>query len=569
MAAPSVPTDARDRDRGSSLISTGLPGDQAFPTLSTEQIARVAAHGRARKVERGELLVKAGTRNASLFVVVAGELEVVRVANNIESVLVIHRPGQISGEINTLSGRRAIFTIRVAESGEVIEVNHEQLMEIVQTDADLSEILMRAYILRRARLIAGNVGDVILIGSSHSQETLRIQEFLMRNSHPYSSIDLERDEGVQDLLDRFHVAVTDVPVIICRSEVVLRNPSNREIADCLGFNEAVDEVQMHDVVIVGAGPSGLAAAVYAASEGLDVLMLESSAPGGQAGSSSRIENYLGFPSGISGQELTGRAYAQSQKFGAHLMITKAATHLSCTAKPYVIDIEDETHVLSRTVIIATGARYRKLPLADISRFEGLGVYYGATFIESKLCAGEEVVVVGGGNAAGQAAVFLAQSAIRVNLIVRSAGLAESMSRYLIRRIEESPVITLRTHTEITALEGSEHLERVRWRNRETGAAESRDIRHVFVMTGAAPSTQWLNGCVVLDAQGFIKTGPDLTHEDLIGAHWPLARPPHLLETSRPGVFAVGDVRAGNIKRVASAVGEGSIAVSFVHQALHE
>ena len=569
MAAPSVPTDARDRDRGSSLISTGLPGDQAFPTLSTEQIARIAAHGRARKVERGELLVKAGTRNASLFVVVAGELEVVRVANNIESVLVIHRPGQISGEINTLSGRRAIFTIRVAESGEVIEVNHEQLMEIVQTDADLSEILMRAYILRRARLIAGNVGDVILIGSSHSQETLRIQEFLMRNSHPYSSIDLERDEGVQDLLDRFHVAVTDVPVIICRSEVVLRNPSNREIADCLGFNEAVDEVQMHDVVIVGAGPSGLAAAVYAASEGLDVLMLESSAPGGQAGSSSRIENYLGFPSGISGQELTGRAYAQSQKFGAHLMITKAATHLSCTAKPYVIDIEDETHVLSRTVIIATGARYRKLPLADISRFEGLGVYYGATFIESKLCAGEEVVVVGGGNAAGQAAVFLAQSAIRVNLIVRSAGLAESMSRYLIRRIEESPVITLRTHTEITALEGSEHLERVRWRNRETGAAESRDIRHVFVMTGAAPSTQWLNGCVVLDAQGFIKTGPDLTHEDLIGAHWPLARPPHLLETSRPGVFAVGDVRAGNIKRVASAVGEGSIAVSFVHQALHE
>jgi len=482
---------------------------------------------------------------------------------------VIHRPGQISGEINTLSGRRAIFMIRVAESGEVIEVNHEHLMDIVQTDADLSEILMRAFLLRRARLFEGGVGDVILIGSSHSQETLRIQEFLMRNSHPYASIDLERDPGVQDLLDRFHVALTDVPVIICRSEVVLRNPSNREIAECLGFNEAVDQVQMHDVVIVGAGPSGLAAAVYAASEGLDVLMLESNAPGGQAGSSSRIENYLGFPSGISGQELTARAYAQSQKFGAHLMITKAATHLSCTAKPYVIDIEDETQARARTVIIATGAQYRKLPLPDISRFEGLGIYYGATFIESKLCAGEEVVVVGGGNAAGQAAVFLAQSAIRVNLLVRSGGLAETMSRYLIRRIEESPVITLRTHTEITGLDGSDHLECVRWQNRETGASESRDIRHVFVMTGAAPSTRWLNGCVVLDAQGFIKTGPDLSPEDLVGAHWPLTRPPHLLETSRPGVFAVGDVRAGNIKRVASAVGEGSIAVSFVHRALHE
>jgi len=396
-----------------------------------------------------------------------------------------------------------------------------------------------------------------------------VQEFLTRNAHPYSFIDVERDTGVQELLDRFKVAITDVPVLICRSEVVLRNPTNQQIADCLGFNEPIDEVQMRDVVVVGAGPSGLAAAVYAASEGLDVLVLESSAPGGQAGTSSRIENYLGFPSGISGQELTARAYAQSQKFGAELMITKAATHLSCSAKPYVIDIDDGTHISARTVIIATGAEYRKLPLNDISRFEGAGVYYGATFIESKLCAGEEVVVVGGGNAAGQAAVFLAQTARRVHVLVRSGGLADTMSRYLIRRIEESPAITLRTHTEITALDGRDHLECVRWRDRQTGASESHDIRHVFVMTGAAPSTHWLDGCVILDAKGFIKTGSDLSREELTAAHWPLARAPHLLETSRPGVFAVGDVRAGNIKRVASAVGEGSIAVSFVHQALHE
>jgi thioredoxin reductase (NADPH) len=309
--------------------------------------------------------------------------------------------------------------------------------------------------------------------------------------------------------------------------------------------------------------------VYAASEGLDVLVLESGAPGGQAGASSRIENYLGFPSGISGQELTARAYAQSQKFGAHLMITKGATELKCNTRQYKVDIDDGAEILARTVIIASGAEYRKLPLENISQFEGAGVYYGATYIESQLCADEEICVVGGGNAAGQAAVFLSQSARHVYMLVRSNGLADSMSRYLIRRIEENPRITLTTLTEIVGLDGKDHLERTRWENRETGVSETRNIRHVFVMTGATPSTKWLNGCVVLDEKGFIKTGPEISQEELIAANWPLPRPPHLLETSKPGVFAVGDVRAGNIKRVASAVGEGSIAVSFVHQALRE
>ncbi len=568
MTSPSQ--DRQVQDPIVALPSTQTPGvDQAFPTLTGAQIARVAAHGRPRQVKRGEILIRAGARNSSFFVTISVHLEVVQMSNDVERVIAVHRPGQISGEINLLSGRRALFTIRAAEDGEVIEVSHEQLMAIVQTDADLSEILMRAFLLRRARVLAQGVGDVLLIGSSNSQETLRIKEFLSRNTHPYSYIDLERDVGVQEVLDHFKVAVTDVPVMICRGEVVLRNPTNAEIADCLGLNEAIDQVQMHDAVIAGAGPAGLAAAVYAASEGLDVLVLESSAPGGQAGSSSRIENYLGFPSGISGQELTARAYAQSQKFGAQLIVTKAATHLSCGARPYVVDIDDGTHVAARTVIIATGAEYRKLPVKDISRFEGTGVYYGATYIESQLCAGEEVVVVGGGNAAGQAAVYLAQTARHVDLIVRSDGLADTMSRYLIRRIEESPVITLRTGAEITALDGGDHLECVRWRDNASGETESRNIRHVFVMTGAAPSTGWLDGCVVLDDLGFIKTGSALTQEDLASANWPLSRPPHLLETSRPGVFAVGDVRAGNIKRVASAVGEGSIVVSFVHQTLHE
>jgi thioredoxin reductase (NADPH) len=552
-----------------ALPSAATMGDQAFPTLTEAQIARVAAHGRRRKVERGEVLVKAGARNAGFFVVVSGHLEIVRLSDGVETIVVVHKPGQVSGELNALSGRRAVFAIRAGEAGEVIELDHEQLLEIIQTDADLSEILMRAFLLRRARLIAAGIGDVVLIGSVHSQETLRIQEFLTRNSHPYQYIDLDRDTGVQELLDRFQVAVTDIPVMICRGEVVLRNPSNRDISDCLGFNDPIDQAQMHDTVIVGAGPSGLAAAVYAASEGLEVMMLESGAPGGQAGSSSRIENYLGFPSGITGQELTARAYAQSQKFGAHLMITKAATRLRCNTRQYVIETEDGAQILARTVIIATGAEYRKLPLENISQFENAGVYYSATFIESQLCAGEEVCVVGGGNAAGQAAVSLAQSARHVHMLIRSNGLAETMSRYLIRRIEEDPRITVHTRTEIAALEGEDHLETVHLRSDDGARTERKDVRHVFVMTGANPSTRWLDGCVTLDDHGFIKTGSELSPEELSAAHWPLARSPHLLETSKPGVFAVGDVRAGNIKRVASAVGEGSIAVSFVHQALQE
>jgi thioredoxin reductase (NADPH) len=566
---PTLQPLASQPDPAIAFPSAAGGGDQAFPTLTDAQLARITAQGHRRKVEQGEVLVRAGTKKSSFFVVVSGHLDVVQFSDGFETLIAVHRPGQISGEINLLSGRRAVFTVRAGEASEVIEVDHDHLMAIVQTDADLSEILMRAFLLRRTRMIAAGIGDVVLIGSRHSQETLRIQEFLMRNSHPYLSIDLDRDSGVQELLDRFQVAVTDIPVIICRGEVILRNPSNREIADCLGFNDRLDQTQMHDVVIVGAGPSGLAAAVYAASEGLDVLVLESGAPGGQAGSSSRIENYLGFPSGISGQELTGRAYAQSQKFGAHVMITKAATELNCNTRQYVIQVDDGTAILARTVIIATGAEYRKLPLDNISQFEGAGVYYGATFIESQLCADEDVCVVGGGNAAGQAAVFLSQSARHVYMVVRADGLADSMSRYLIRRIEENPKITLKTSTEIVGLDGSDHLECMRWQHRESGASETRDIRHVFVMTGATPTTNWLKGCITLDEKGFIKTGPELSQEELTAARWPLPRVPHLLETSKPGVFAVGDVRAGNIKRVASAVGEGSIAVSFVHQALRE
>lgn len=552
--------------RGLPLTSSRI--EKIFPKLIPAQIDRIAAHGRIRSVQPGEVLIEQGDTSVPFFVVITGEVEIVRPFDAYETLVTVHGSGEFTGEVNMLSGRRSFFLARATKPGKVIELDHQQMLTLVQTDAELSDILMRAFILRRVELIAAGVGDIILIGSTHSASTLRIKEFLMRNGHPYSYIDLERDPDVQNLLDNFKISASEIPVVICRGQLALRNPSNQQIADCLGFNESVDQTHVRDLVVIGAGPSGLAAAVYGASEGLDVLMLETSSPGGQAGSSSKIENYLGFPTGITGQELAARAYLQAQKFGAHMLIAKA-TRLICDRKPYVIEFENGARISTRTVVIATGAQYRKLPLENLSRFEGAGVYYGATFVEAQLCGGEEVIVVGGGNSAGQAAVFLAQTAKRVYMLVRSAGLAASMSRYLIRRIENSPTITLRPQTEIVALEGDNHLNSAYWRNGKTGQTEKHEISHIFVMTGADPNTRWLNDCMALDSKGFIKTGPDLLPEDLGAAGWPLTRPPYLLETSLPGVFAVGDVRGGSIKRVASAVGEGSIAISFIHKVLQE
>jgi len=544
--------------------------EQIFPKLTPAQMRRVTARGQIRTTKRGEVLYEPGETAAPFYIVVSGELEIVRpMGPGASEILVtVFRSGQFSGEVGTLSGRRTVFRLRVTKPGKVVEVDRQHMQAIVQSDAELGQILMRAFILRRVELVAAGVGDVVLIGSTHSAGTLRVKEFLTRNGHPYTFIDLESDPDVQNLLDSFHIAASEIPVVICRGTTVLRNPSNEQIADCLGFNVAIDQVQLRDVVIIGGGPSGLAAAVYGASEGLDVLVLETGSPGGQAGSSSRIENYLGFPTGISGQELAARAYNQAQKFGAAMFIIKG-TRLVCDRKPYVVVVEKGPPISARTIVIASGAEYRKPQLKNLSRFEGAGVYYNATFMEAQLCGAEEVIVVGGGNAAGQAAVFLAQSTKRVHILVRSNGLKENMSRYLIQRIEDTPAIVVHRHTEIVELRGEDHLESVRWQDNQTEQYEEHRIRHVFLMTGADPNTRWLNGCVVLDAKGFIKTGADLSAENLSSARWPLARPPYLLETSLPGVFAVGDVRSGSIKRVASAVGEGSIAVSFVHKVLQE
>jgi len=345
--------------------------------------------------------------------------------------------------------------------------------------------------------------------------------------------------------------------------MILRNPTNAEAAACFGLNTGIDEGALYDLIVVGAGPSGLAASVYGASEGLNVLVVETNAPGGQAGASSRIENYLGFPMGISGQELSNRAFVQAEKFGANIAVARSARALKCDHGPYTVELDDGGSVRGRSIIVAAGARYRKLDVPNLAQFEGAGVYYGATQMEGQLCRGEHIAIVGGGNSAGQAAVFLSTLAKHVHLMVRGPGLAETMSRYLISRIEAIPNITIESRTEVEALEGQEHLERVRWRNLTSNATGTHHLQHLFLMTGAIPNTAWLTGCLVLDQKQFIKTGQDL------GSDWPLRRSPYLLETSRPRVFAVGDVRAGSVKRVAAAVGEGSMAVQFVHKVLAE
>jgi len=377
---------------------------------------------------------------------------------------------------------------------------------------------------------------------------------------------VERDTAVQETLDKFGVGVEDVPVLICRGTQVLRKPTIEDVADCLGLSD-LNETVVRDLAVIGAGPAGLSTAVYAASEGLDVLVIEARSPGGQAGSSSRIENYLGFPTGVSGQTLASSALVQAEKFGAELAVARTVSRLGCD-RPYRLELGAGIVVQSRSIVIATGVKYRKPDLPDLARFEGVGVYYGATQVEALFCRGEDVIVVGGGNSAGQAAVFLSEAGRNVTMMVRGSGLAQSMSRYLIRRIQETPNITLLTNTRLVALQGDSRLGGVTWRDGQ-GVETTADIRHVFMMTGADPNTAWLQDCVALDGQGYVRTGSDLDAAVLAEARWPFARPPLLFETSRPGVFAIGDVRANSVKRVAAAVGEGSVCVQLVHKVLAE
>jgi thioredoxin reductase (NADPH) len=547
------------------------PKNEAFPKLTAAQLERLEPHSHRRKLAQGEVVGEPGQPVTKIFVVLSGQLDAFteNATERSRSRAISFTAGMFTGERSVLAGGRFLGRIAAVGPSEVLEIDRDELLQVMATDAELSDLFLRAFILRRLQLIDREQGDVVILGSNHCSGMLHILEFLTRNGHPYRMVDLDTDATSQELLDRFHLTLADVPVVICRGSIVLKNPTVEKLADCLGLNPTLDRTQIWDLVILGAGPAGLGAAVYAASEGLKVVVVEANAPGGQAGTSSKIENYLGFPLGISGQELAARAYDQAQKFGARVLIAKHVVRLNCDRKPYRVFLgegEDDV-LLTRAIIIATGVEYRKLAVDNLTHFENAGVYYAATQMERRMCSDEEVAIVGGANSAGQAAVFLAETARRVHVLIRSGGLSSTMSRYLISRIDAHPRIELHTRTEIVGLEGNGHLERVTWRSGRTGPVETQNIRHVFTMTGAEPSTKWLTGCLALDEKGFVKTGAGLTPDDL--AQWPLRRQPYLLETSLPGVLAVGDVRSGSTKRVASAVGEGSIAVATVHQVLAE
>ncbi|MFT3695602.1 MAG: FAD-dependent oxidoreductase [Kofleriaceae bacterium] len=542
--------------------------DQAFPVLEDSEIKLVESCSHERALHAGEILYDQGERSTKWFVILEGEIEVVSPRAKREEPFAVLSHGQFTGEMNLLAGANSLARVRAKTTARVLEVDRSTMRQLVSRSSQLGDKVMRAFILRHTNLMSMG-GGVVLVGSRHSSDTLRVQQFLTRNSQPHETIDVESDPAAQPLLDQFGISIDDVPVVICLGWRVLKNPTNQELAECLGMVPKLDEAHVRDVVVVGAGPAGLAAAIYGGSEGLDVLVIESLAAGGQAGSSSKIENYLGFPTGISGQELAERAWSQAEKFGTEIAISQVATKLDCDKRPYRVVLGHRS-VLARSVVIATGARYHKPEkIPNLAKFEGNGIYYSATAVEARMCGAEDVCIVGGANSAGQAAVFLSRTAKKVHILVRGRGLSDTMSRYLIARIEDTPNIELLVETEIVELHGERDLQQVTWLRKETGERVTKPIQHVFMMTGASPNTEWLDGCVCIDDKGFIKAGTDLSREDLQQANWPMSRAPYVFETSLPGVFAVGDVRSNSVKRVASAVGEGSICIQMVHKTLNE
>lgn len=532
---------------------------QTFPRLSAEQVARVATYGSEEQVSDGTLVFERGERSVDFFLVLEGAIEIFDTdEEGRANVFTVHRDRQFTGEMDLFNDRRILVSGRAGGDTRVVRIPRADFRRLVSGEPDIGEIIMRAFILRRVGLIRHGQGGVVLIGPGHAGDTLRLQRLMTRNGYPHRLLDTERDPDAGGFLQCFDLSSEQLPVVVLPGKELLRNPSDAELADGLGITETLDPDQVYDVAVVGAGPAGLAAAVYAASEGLTTIVVESVAPGGQAGTSSKIENYLGFPTGISGQALAGRAQAQAQKFGARLAIARPVTALDCSERPYRIRLDGGHEVKACAIVVATGARYRKLDVADYAKYEGQGIHYAATAMEAQLCTGEEVAVVGGGNSAGQAAVFLSRSVGHVHILVRGAGLAATMSDYLIQRIEQSPKITLHPFTEVTALVGDHLLRKVTWTDRNTGATETRPVGNLFVMIGAEPNTDWLDGCLTLDNKGFIETGRDADGMALASPY----------ATTTPGIFAVGDVRSGSIKRVASGVGEGSVVVSAVHQFLN-
>ena len=537
----------------------------AFPTLDETQIHKLAACSGAepKRFQDGQTLFAVGDLNINFYIVKSGEVEIVDYSGDQPKTVTIHHPGQFTGDISHVTGLPAIVSAIARGDCEVYAFSGDTLRKVLNQCPIISDIILQAFIARRQLLRESpNFTGLRVIGSRYSPDTFRVRDFLSKNRILFTWIDLETDPNVDRLLKQFGVTESDTPVVAFGSMLLLRNPSNREIADAVGIHQPLEDL-VYDLVVVGGGPAGLAAAVYGASEGLRTAVLEHTAPGGQAGSSMRIENYLGFPTGLTGSELAGRAILQANKFGVHLSVPTMVNRLSFENAYTIVHLDGSERVTAKCLLIATGADYRRLGVEGSEKFEGTGVYYAATIAEGQLCSGSQVIVVGGGNSAGQAAVFLSGHARNVQLLIRGDDLHKNMSSYLVRRIEQTPNIELVCNTTIRRMHGNTHLKSVDTLNSKTGEERMLETAGVFSFIGADPRTGWLPEEIERDEKGFVRTGADVA----TSPHWTSARHPFLLETSRPGVFAAGDVRSGSVKRVASAVGEGAMAVQFVHERL--
>ena len=539
----------------------------AFPRLAESEIAILRRQGTERPAADGQKLFEAGMRGFSFFVVLAGEVEILDHSRQEARTVVVHGPGQFTGDVDMLTGRAAIVTARMRGDGRVLELDREALRRVIGGQPELSERLLKAFLMRRTLLLQDGYEGVKIVGSRFSPQAHRLRDFATRNAIPFTWLDVEQDERAEALLCEFGIPAAETPVVVGRRGELLRNPTVEMLASCAGLSAELDPDELYDLVIVGAGPAGLAASVYAASEGLRTLTLDAEAAGGQAGTSSRIENYLGFPAGLSGGDLARRAVAQARKFGAEILTPQEVRGVRIDGPYRVLTLGDGSELATRVLLVATGIAYRTLDLPGVEALTGAGVYYGAAMTEAFSCRDEDVYVIGGGNSAGQAAMHLSQYARRVTILVRGVGLAETMSQYLIDQIAATGNIVVEPRTQVVAVAGEGHLESVTIAcagDRRTVPACS-----LFVFIGAAPRTEWLGDLVARDQHGFILTGADLARDGSRPKGWPLERDPYLLETSVPGIFAAGDVRHQSVKRVASAVGEGSIAVQFTHRYLAE
>jgi thioredoxin reductase (NADPH) len=537
----------------------------AFPTLDAKDVAALTDRGHSREVRTGEVLFAEGDRNLPFFVVLEGSVEILGHSRGNPNTVTVHRPGGFTGDVDMLSGRGVVVTGRVAEDGRVLELSNAELRRAVDELPEVGEILVKAFLMRRTLLVGGGFEGVMIIGSRFSPDAHRLRDFATRNGVPFRWIDLDADEQADALLRQFNIPASATPIVLGSDGEWVSNPSIADFARCMGLEATLEPDHVYDLVVVGAGPAGLAASVYAASEGLDVLTVEALAAGGQAGTSSRIENYLGFPAGISGAELTRNALLQAQKFGAKITVPAQVQSLGLIGGERVVTLADGSRILTRCVLVASGAEYRKLDVPGFGDFDGAGIYYAATEMEARLCRGEEVVVVGAGNSAGQAIMFLSKFASRVHVVVRGQSLGASMSRYLVDRVEHMENVTIHRNAVVCGLEGNGRLSGVRVKGAD-GVQRTFDTNSLYLFIGADPNTAWLRDCVELDRKGFVLTGNALPPTTSDTERWrSTGRGPFLLETSLPGVFAAGDVRAGSAKRVASAVGEGAMAVTFVHE----